>query len=143
MYTVYTVYIYIYIFKKIFSFLKFESFVWPILIRFKPVLKKIGIGFCVFIICIKCVLFFATKQTSAYNSAINFIKTDPGIASKVGKVKSIFLEPFGGMSMTTGSQGTAGQADLHFIVKGAKKYIDLNLLLYKEFETDWKIEIAE
>jgi hypothetical protein len=45
------------------------------------------------------------------------------------------------MSMTTNSQGSAGQADLHFIVKGSKKYTDLNLLMNKDFDTDWQIEI--
>ncbi len=107
----------------------------------KTLFEKIGIGFSIFVIIIKCVLFFATQQTSAYDSAVSFIKTNPSIQNNVGTVNSVFLVPFGGMSMTTNSQGLAGQADLHFIVKGSKKYIDLNLLMNKEFETDWQIEI--
>jgi hypothetical protein len=107
----------------------------------KTLIEKIGIGFSVFIILIKGVLFFVTQQTTAFESATNFIKTNQEIRNKVGTVKSIFFVPFGGMSMTTNSQGSAGQADLHFIVKGSERYIDLNLLLDKDFETDWQIEI--
>jgi hypothetical protein len=45
--------------------------------------------------------------------------------------------------MTTNSQGSTGQADLHFIVKGSEKYLDLNLLMNKETEAEWQIEINE
>lgn len=107
----------------------------------KILIEKIGIGFSVFAILIKGVLFFAIQQTAAFESATNFINTNPEIKTKVGTVTSIFLVPFGGMSLTTSSQGSAGQADLHFIVKGSERYIDLNLLLNKDFETDWQIEI--
>jgi hypothetical protein len=107
----------------------------------KTLFEKIGIGFSVFVIIIKGVLFFATQQTTAFESATNFIKTNPEIKAKVGTVTNIFLVPLGGMSMTTSSQGSAGQADLNFIVKGSKKYIDLNLLLNKDFGTNWQIEI--
>ncbi len=109
----------------------------------KTLLEKIGIGFSIFVVIIKGVLFFATQQTTAYENAVTFIKTSPEIQNKVGTVNSIFLVPFGGMSMTTNSQGSAGQADLHFIVKGSKKYTDLNLLMSKDFDTDWQIEINE
>jgi hypothetical protein len=108
----------------------------------KTLREKIGIGCSVFVIIIKGVLFFATRQTSAYDSALYFIKTNQNIRSNVGIVNSVFVVPFGGMSMTTNSQGTAGQADLHFIVKGSKKYTDLNLLMNKDLNTKWQIKIA-
>ena len=109
----------------------------------KILFEKIAIGFSVFVIIIKGVLFFATQQTTAFESATNYIKTNPEIKNKVGTVNSIFLVPYGGMSTTTSSKGVEGQADLHFIVKGSKRYIDLNLLMNKEIETDWQIEINE
>jgi len=105
--------------------------------------QKIGIGLSIFAILVKGVLFFVTQQTSAYDSALNFIKTNAEIQNKVGTVKGVFLVPFGGMSMSSNAHGSAGEADLYFIVKGDKKYIDLNLLMNKEFTTDWQIEIQE
>jgi len=105
--------------------------------------EKIGIGLSIFIIVLKGVLFFVTRQTSAYDSAVNYIKTNAEIQNKVGTVRSVFLVPFGGMSISADAQGSAGQADLYFIVKGDKKYMDLNLLMNKEFTTDWQIEIQE
>jgi len=109
----------------------------------KTLLEKIGIGFSIFVIFLKGVLFFEIPQMSAYHSAVNFIRTSPAIRNNVGTVNSIFLVPLGGFSMTTDSQGNAGQADLHFIVKGSKKYADLNLLMNKDFDTDWQIAVEE
>lgn len=108
----------------------------------KAILEKIGVGISVFVILIKGIVFFAIQQTSAYDSAVNFIKSNPEIQRNVGLVNSVFLVPFGGMSMSTGSEGSAGQADLHFIVKGSKKYMDLNLLMNKDYNTDWQIEVV-
>jgi len=107
------------------------------------VLEKIGIGLSIFVIIIKGVLFFAVQQTTAFESAVKFIKSSQTIQTKVGTANSVFLVPLGGMGMSTSSQGSAGQADLHFVVKGSKKYIDLHLLMNKNFETDWQIEISE
>ena len=107
------------------------------------VLEKIGIGLSIFVIVIKGVIFFAVQQTTAFDSSVKFIKTSQAIQTKVGTVNSVFLVPFGGMGMSTSSQGSSGQADLHFVVKGSKKYVDLHLLMNKDFETDWQIEISE
>ena len=106
-------------------------------------LEKIGIGLSIFVIVIKGVIFFAVQQTTAFDSSVKFIKTSQAIQTKVGTVNSVFLVPFGGMGMSTSSQGSSGQADLHFVVKGSKKYVDLHLLMNKDFETDWQIEISE
>ncbi len=107
----------------------------------KAIPEKIGIGLSAFVIVIKAVLFIAIPHTAAFESAANFIKTNQEIKTKAGTVNSIFIVPFGGMSLTTGSQGSAGEADLHFIIKGSEKYIDLNLLMNKDFDTNWQIEI--
>ena len=105
--------------------------------------EKIGIGISAFVVLLKGVLFFAIQQTSAYDKALIFINESKTVQNEVGIVKSVFLVPFGGMSMSSGSQGTEGQADLNFVVKGSKKYIDLNLLMEKELEGDWKIGIQK
>ena len=109
----------------------------------KAILEKIGIGLSILVILTKGAFLFATPQTNAYETAVNFIKTNRNIQNDVDSVKGIFLVPFGSITITNNSAGTVGQADLHFIVKGSKKYIDLNLLMNKEFDSNWQIEVAE
>ena len=103
--------------------------------------EKIGIGICVFVLLIKGVLFFAIPQTDIYTSALNFVKQDKLVRDEVGDIKSVFFVPFGGFSMSSGPEGSKGDADIYFVVKGSKKYVDLNLLMNKEMDTDWKILI--
>jgi hypothetical protein len=49
----------------------------------------------------------------------------------------------GGLSLTSSEAGEAGNADLHYVVKGSKGNMDLNLLMEKDFDTDWVIQIQE
>lgn len=105
--------------------------------------EKIGIGLCVFIIVIQALLFFIPRQTSVYGQIITFIKTSPDIQSQVGTVNGIFMVPVGSIAMSSDSSGTVGQGDLYFVIKGSEKYIDLNLLINKEYDTDWQFVINE
>jgi hypothetical protein len=105
--------------------------------------KKIGIGISIFIFLITSLILVIIPQTSAYDNAVSFIKTNSNIEKSIGKVKSVVLVPPASISVTTNNKGTAGQANLHFIVKGAEKYMDLNVLMGKDFDTDWQIEIVE
>jgi succinate-acetate transporter protein len=105
--------------------------------------EKIGIGLSIFVVVTKAVLFFALQHTTAFDKAVKFIKTSQAIQTKVGVVDNISLVPFGGIGLSTSSQGSAGQADLNFVVKGSKKYIDLHLLMNKDLDTDWQIELSE
>ncbi len=109
----------------------------------KAVPEKIGIGICIFILLLRGVMFFVIPQTEVYTEAEKFIRRDGEITQKTGEVKSIMLIPYGGIGMTTGRNGSAGEADLHFIVKGGKKFIDLHLYMSKTFETEWKITIMK
>lgn len=108
----------------------------------KPIIPKIGIGLSIFILLIKGILFFAIQQTSAYDAAVRFIKTNPEMLRESGAVRGVFLVPFGGMAMSTNAKGSSGEADLYFIVKGAKKYTDLHLVMGKDFDTEWQIAVA-
>ena len=101
--------------------------------------EKIGIGFCVFVIIIKGVLFFATPHTDAYSKAVSAIRNNPAIQAETGAVKSIFLKPVGNISVAQKGEASTGEADLYFIIKGDKKYIDFNLSLVKQESTDWEI----
>ncbi|MBS1511602.1 MAG: hypothetical protein JST86_12220 [Bacteroidetes bacterium] len=109
----------------------------------KTIFEKIGIGVAVFVMLTKAVFFFAIPQTTLYENAVHFIKSNPAVINKTGPVKSIFTVPYGGFSMTTSSQGTAGSADVHFVVKGVDTFIDIHLLMNKNFDTEWQIVIAD
>lgn len=103
---------------------------------------KIVIGFAAFVLLIEGILFVVVPRSDAYVKAIQFINTSSEISSKVGTVQSTSLLLFGGMSMSKSAEGVSGQANFHFIVKGSEKYIDLELLLEKQVDSDWQANIV-
>jgi hypothetical protein len=103
---------------------------------------KIAIGFAAFVLLIEGILFVVLPRTDAYEKAIHFIHTSSEISSSAGTIEGSSLIPFGGMALSKSAEGTSGQASFHFIVKGSKKYVDLELLLEKQADSDWQVNIV-
>ncbi|MDI9357284.1 MAG: cytochrome c oxidase assembly factor Coa1 family protein [Chitinophagaceae bacterium] len=105
----------------------------------KYILEKIAIGVFFLIISVKIIFFISIRQTSAYTVAVNYIKSSPEIKRKVGNIESVFVEPFGSISLTSNIQGESGRASLYFIIKGMNKFADINLYMEKDFSSEWQV----
>lgn len=103
---------------------------------------KVALGVAAFVLLVEGALFVLVPRTDAYAKAIKFIHTSSEISSQTGTVQSTSLLLFGGMAMSKSAQGVSGQANFHFIVKGSEKYIDLELLLEKQADSDWQVNIV-
>lgn len=108
----------------------------------KAIPEKIGVGVIILILLIKSIFLIVLPQTEIYKSAVAFMKKDPRIQQEVGTINGVFVIPSGNVAVSESAGNTTGQADLHFIIKGAEKYTELNLQMYKEAASDWIIEIA-
>lgn len=108
----------------------------------KAIPEKIGFGLVILILLVKSVFIIVLPQTAIYKSAVTFINKDARIKQEVGTINNIVLIPAGSVNVSDSANVTTGQADLNFIIKGTQKYIELNLEMYKEGNTDWNIEIA-
>lgn len=108
----------------------------------KVLSEMIFIGLILFILFTEGLLFFAIPKTNAYAAAEGFINSNMEIKKEIGEINSIFLIPVGAIQIVNSSQGQTGQADLYIIVKGSKKYRDMNLHLLKNIETNWVTEIV-
>ncbi len=102
-------------------------------------LQKIIIGISVFVLFIQCIGYIVLSKADSNKVAEKFILNDKSIREKVGTVKSIILIPVGGISVSSNSEGSEGQADYNFIVKGENEFMDLNLIMFKDLKTDWQI----
>ncbi|PWV48330.1 hypothetical protein C7475_107238 [Chitinophaga sp. S165] len=109
----------------------------------KAIGEKIGIGVQVIVIITKCVIFIAVPYSDTYAKAEEYIRANHAIQSETGAIKDIFFVPYGNMSEQHTADGFASRADMHFVVKGADKYLDLNLLMGKDVDTDWEIIVNE
>ncbi len=109
----------------------------------KAVGEKIGIAVQILVLITKAVLLVAVPYTDSYAKAVDYIKSNQYIQSKTGTVKDIFFVPYGSTSHQSTPNGAVEQSDLHFVVKGADKYIDLNLLMSKDVDSDWEIMVND
>lgn len=107
----------------------------------KTILQKFLILFPAITIIAQVILLFVIPQTDAYDTAVNFIRSNPEIQSITGPIKNVVVLPIGSMSTTSSSQGTEGLATLVFIVKGSNKYKDVDLKLSKQLNSDWRIDM--
>lgn len=105
------------------------------------ILEKIGIGLSVFILLLKGIFWLAVPHSAAYERAIEIVKADRTIGARIGPVNGIFLVPFGGIAVHSDSQGSAGEAEFYFVVKGSKGYCDLDMQMVKYVDTDWQVAV--
>lgn len=79
------------------------------------------------------------KNSEAYITAIDFLKTDPTIKEKVGNVKSFGLIPFGGLQSRISNGVETGNASFQIIVNGSKKNMDVTIYLLKQADSAWVV----
>ncbi len=107
------------------------------------VLEKIVVGFSVFILLVKMIMWIVIPTTSVFNKAVAFIRHNKELYSEVGQIRSVVLLQQGSISMSSSDKGETGQADLYFIVKGSEKYLDINIVMEKENAGEWQIQIVK
>lgn len=106
----------------------------------KTVWNKIGIGIVIFIITAKTIVAVILPRTEAYEIAKNQVKNNSEIIAEIGQVNSISFIPTGGIQVTKDSNGKYGSATVCLILKGAKKYRIVTILVNKYPDTDWIVE---
>ncbi|NEW09074.1 hypothetical protein GK047_24160 [Paenibacillus sp. SYP-B3998] len=79
---------------------------------------------------------FLIKSNRSYEISERFIRENPQVRSQLGEVISIGLVPMGGVSISNGR----GEANFDIKVKGTMKSATINISLYKESNSDWKIK---
>ncbi|MBV8253111.1 MAG: hypothetical protein JO154_10930 [Chitinophaga sp.] len=108
----------------------------------KAIWEMIVLGISAFILLVKMIFLVAIPHTDICDRTLTYIKQNKAIQQEVGNIKGVFVVPFGGVSSSGGSDGYAAAGDLHFVIKGDKKYIDLNVQAMKDFDTDWEFAIV-
>ena len=108
-------------------------------IKKNTMLFKIGMGVCFLVLMVMTVLAITIPNTDACKAGVAYIKQDPGIRAEVGDISQVVPVPFGSLQMSSNHNGTTGQAELSFIIKGQKKYKDITLALVKESGSDWQV----
>ena len=106
-------------------------------------MEKTGIGFLIFLVVIESTLLATIPNTNAWMAAKKYINNDQEIKREIGNVNGFSIIPVGHMAVSSGPNGESGIAEIHFTVKGSKKYKDFILYLEKEHQVDWEVKGIE
>ena len=103
----------------------------------KTLWHKIGIGVIGFIIFVHTLIIIILPFTDAYSISRNYVKENSEIIKEVGEITGYGFIPKGSISIQSNSKGTTGTANITLIVKGTDKYLIINVIVVKYYDTEW------
>jgi len=99
----------------------------------------LGVVILSFILLVQAVLFIVFSSHPSVKAAEDYIRKNDKIIADIGAIASFSISPEGGIESKSDSSGTRGAAEVHLIVKGAKKYLDVAVLVTKRAEEEWEV----
>jgi hypothetical protein len=113
-------------------------------VAYKPFGKKslpeyIGIFGLSLLFVVRIILLSAISNDQMLTAIKEFVVGRTDILSETGEIGSYYVIPYGGISTTTNARGTAGAANFQLVIKGKRKYIEGEILLRKEPDSDWQV----
>jgi hypothetical protein len=106
----------------------------------KRLWEKIGIIVLFFVLILQLAVVLVFPRTDAYAAAITYIEHNDSLKRDLGAIKGFGFTGTGGMAVSSTDTGEVGNAELHLIVKGEKKYKDLNIYMVKDWKTPWEVQ---
>ena len=105
----------------------------------KTILEKIGVGILIFILLIQAVLLIVIPSTDAYKVSKDFLSANESLKSETGNIKSFNILPIGSIQKNSTNDKVSGNASIHLIVKGEKKFKDVIVHVEKAPDTEWTV----
>jgi hypothetical protein len=105
----------------------------------KTIWVKIALFILLFALIILPIAIFKFKQSEAYQTAIEYLKTDAQIKNSIGDIKGFGLIPTGQSQSISINGATSGDAIFTITVMGNKRFKDIIVTLKKTPETSWTV----
>lgn len=109
----------------------------------RTILEKIIVGILFFALLVVAILGIVVPQTNAFKVAKSFLAGDEGLRNEIGEVKTCSFIPLGSMEVSTNREGSSGNAQMLFIVKGERKFREVRVYLQKSPGTEWYVVAME
>ena len=105
----------------------------------KTIWIKFGIGFLLFGFAISTVVIIIFLNSEAYQTAIEYLKTDTEIKKEMGDINGFGIIPMGQIQSSTNNGIESGDAIFNITLKGNIKYKDIIIYLKKLPQTNWTV----
>jgi hypothetical protein len=106
----------------------------------KRIGEKLGIAFLILALIVQLVVIIVFPRTDAYAAAVAYVKSNDSLKKDLGAIKGFGFTESGSIAVSSTDTSEAGNAELHLIVKGEKKYKDLTIDMVKDWNTPWEVQ---
>lgn len=109
-------------------------------LKIKNTYSNIAFWFLLLVLFLQHLTLIIYPNSDAYKQAIIFIKTNKKIENELGGVVGYTILPQGSFQKSIDENGSSGIAQFSFIIKGEKKYKEVEFVIEKQFnKTNWEV----
>lgn len=109
----------------------------------KTIWERIGIGALLLCLILLVILTIIIANSDALLAAKTYILNSDSLKREIGDIRGFGFTYSGGMEVSSNAAGETGTADINLIVKGSKKFKDLDVYLVKEKDRGWEVKGIE
>lgn len=109
-------------------------------LKIKNTFSNIAFWFLLLVLFLQHLTLIIYPNSDAYKQAISFINTNKKIENELGKVVGYVILPEGSFQKSIDKNGSSGIARFSFIIKGEKKYKEVEFVIEKQYnKTNWEV----
>ena len=106
----------------------------------RPLVFKILIGIVILFMVVDIVGEIILMNSSLFAAGKNDLLADKDLQSETGKILSVTPMPYGtSIQLVSSKEGESGVADFWVLVKGEKKFMDIELTMVKDHSSIWRM----
>jgi hypothetical protein len=109
----------------------------------KSALEKVGIGVLIFVLALLGIVNIAIGNSNALAAARTYVLNSDSLKREIGDIRGFGFTYSGGIEVSSDAAGERGTANISLIVKGSKKFRELNVYVLKENNRGWEVQSVQ
>jgi hypothetical protein len=106
----------------------------------KTIWERIGIGALLLLSIVMVIVTIVIANSNALVAAKTYILNSDSLKREMGEIRGFGFTYSGGMEVSSDAAGETGTAEISLIVKGAKKFKELDVYVLKERDRGWEVK---
>ena len=106
-------------------------------------LEKVGIGVLILVIVVIGIIIIVIGNSNALSAAKTYVLNSDSLKNEIGDIREFGITYTGGIEISSDSAGEDGTANISLIIKGSKKFKELDFYVVKEKKQNWEVKTIQ
>ena len=106
-------------------------------------LEKVGIGALILFIILMGLIIIVIDNSNALSAAKTYVLNSDSLKKEIGDIRGFGFTYTGGIEISSDSAGEDGTANISLIIKGSKKFKELDFYVVKEKKQNWVVKAIQ